>query len=127
MLQYLYGMNEFGDDSEQDWKELCDAADGFGIPSLREHATNKLEAYLQGLLESSESGREFDLFIEEVRDLLQTTDEKSAATEVMARLTYKHFSELRKHERFDDLTDDYPWFSRAMLDYAAREGMSGPA
>lgn len=127
MLQYIYGMNEFGDDSEEDWKELCDAADGFGIPSLREHATQKLEAYLQGLLESSGSGCEVDDFIREVRDLLETTNEKSAATEVMARLTYKHFSELRKHERFNSLTDDYPWFLRAMLDYAAREGSLGPA
>ncbi len=49
----------------------------------------------------------------------------SEAIELTAKLTCKHLTDLRKHEAFNELTDKYPEFLRAVLNHAAREGMLG--
>jgi hypothetical protein len=106
-----------------DWRSLCDVADKFGIPSLRKTAVPKMEVYLEGLLKAGLPGT-MD-FVWEVRNIYELGSHKdSTAIEVAAKLTWRNFAELRKREDFQELTDKHPEFLRAVLDHAARDGVS---
>lgn len=134
VLRYLYGVPTSPEDEHADiiapmnWRELCGVVDKFGIPSLRKSAIAKLEVHLKDLLEQGLSGDQnaIDDFVWEVQNIYRPGNIKdSGAIELTAKLTCKHFTDLRKHEGFNDLTDEYPEFLRAVLDHAAHEGLLG--
>jgi hypothetical protein len=158
MLRHLYGLDIFREDSDDssnqdhdsygldmfygysddvsildhDWVGLCDAAEGFGITSLRKKTVQRLEAYLGGLLQvglsqfaqDTEDYTSMEQFVQVVETIQDSKDgETTAAFQVAAKLCCKHFTALRKHHIFNALTDSCPKFVRAVMDYAAREGM----
>lgn len=134
VLRHLYGLSlgytdeDTGDIVTCDWMSVCDAADGFEIPSLRKHAMDMLEAPLQGLLNKgiSGDGSAIEEFVGEIVVIRDSADgEETSAMEVVVKLISRNFAELRKHEAFNDLTSEDPELSRAVLDYAAREGLLG--
>ena len=62
----------------------------------------------------------------EVREIYMSENYKDPeAIELAAKLTCKHLTLFRKHGAFNELTDRYPEFLRAVLNRAAREGMLG--
>lgn len=134
MLRYLYGVPTSLQEQHEDllgamhWRELFGVVNQFGIPSLRKSAMARLESHLEDLLKQGFSGGQKSIghFVWEVRQIYISENYKdSEATELTAKLTCKHFVALREHEAFNDLTDQYPEYSRTVLDHAAREGMLG--
>jgi hypothetical protein len=139
VLRHLYGLDNFHRDSDDlsddlsnqshDCKGLCDAADGFGIVGLQKQTMERLDAYLQGLLqkglsEDVEDYASIEKFVAEaqtIHDLME--GRTNAAFQVAAKLCCRHFTALRKHDMFSDLTIDCPRFFRAVLDYAVSEGL----
>lgn len=88
----------------------------------------KLESHFEDLLKQGLSGdkENIDYFVWEVRMIYMSEDNKdSGAVELTAKLTCKNSASLRKHDAFNEVTDRYPEFLRAVLDHAAREGMLG--
>lgn len=119
VLRYLYGVPTFPDDEHEDliaamhWRELSGVVSKFGVPSLRKSAMARLEIHLEDLLKQGFSGdrESIDYFVSEVREIYMSENYKdSEAIELTAKLTCKHFKDLRKHEAFNDLTDRYPEF-----------------
>lgn len=131
-MRYLYDAPTSPEDEDKDviaamdWRELRGVSNQFGISSLRKSAMVKLEVYLEDLLQQGLSGDEngIDDFVWEVEDVYKNHKD-SEATELIAKLTCKNFANLRKHEAFNELTDKYPEFLRAVLDHAAHDGMLG--
>jgi hypothetical protein len=131
VLRYLYGVPATTKDKEKDtittmdFRTLCDVANEFGIPSLRKTAVPKMEVYSGGLLEKEVSGTKTGLgdFVFIVRHMYESDIRKDPmAFEMVAKLMWKNFAELRKYWDSNDLMDEHPEFMRAVLDYAAREG-----
>lgn len=132
VLRHLYELPVVQESSDGNvsatypWKDLCDAAEGFGIPSLRGHAMDRLEAVLTGLLNKGFNEDEIGIrhFVKEALTIHQSAEEgHTAAVELMAKQCCKHFAELRKHEVFNEVVEECPEFFRTILDYAAREGL----
>jgi hypothetical protein len=87
-----------------------------------------MEVYFEGLLKKEASGTKTGLgdFVFMVRHMYESDIRKDPmAFEMVAKLMWKNFAELRKHWDSTDLMDEYPEFMRAVLDYAAREGTLG--
>jgi hypothetical protein len=131
-LEILHGYNPDLSIQYYDWVGLCHAADGFGITSLRKKTVQRLEAYLGGLLQvglsqfaqDTEDYTSMEQFVQVVETIQDSKDgETTAVFEVVAKLCCKHFTALRNHHIFNALTDSCPNFFRAVMDYAAREGM----
>jgi hypothetical protein len=88
----------------------------------------KLGIHLGDQLKQGFSGDQKSIayFVWEVREIYVSENYKdSEAIELTAKLTCKNLANLRKHEAFNDLTNKYPEFLRAVLDRAVREGMLG--
>jgi hypothetical protein len=134
LLRYLYGVPASSKDKDKDtiatmdFRTLCDVSNESSIPSLRKTAVPKMEVYFEGLLKKEASGTKTGLgdFVFMVRHMYESDIRKDPmAFEMVAKLMWKNFAELRKHWDSTDLMDEYPEFMRAVLDYAAREGTLG--
>jgi hypothetical protein len=94
---------------------------------LKEKTMDRLEAYLQGLLEKglfedAEDDSSVLEFVEEVQTIHDSMGgETTAAFQVAAKLCCKHFTRLPKHEFFNELTSQCPDFFRTVLDNVVSE------
>jgi hypothetical protein len=136
VLRHLYGLSWFEDFNEAqemagtDWVDLCDAAEGFEVPSLRKYIKDKLEARLESLLVKGLPGPEvaMERFVTLITDIYKAeVGERTAVMEVIAKMITKYHPALCKHATFGDLMEeslgDCSRFFGSVADYAAREGL----
>jgi hypothetical protein len=81
----------------------------------------------KGLSEDAEDDSSIPHFVTEVQTIHDSMDgETTAAFQVAAKLCCKHFTALRKHDIFNELSSDCPDFFRTVLDYVISEGLLAP-
>ena len=125
MLRYLYGLPLCAESEQMGalaLREMCDAADGFGIPSLHQHALEKLEEMLNGHLQvegvkpadgvplpPGYQDNNIGPFLFELDSLLTADDEDSfdgdtysEVMQVAVKVCYEHFEILRQSSEFHD-------------------------
>lgn len=133
VFEYLYGMPVFAnhDASAEDWADLHKAANGFEIPRLSKLALDNLERSLRSLLRyvNGEAVPEFHnldvwRFVKAVQHIhkgsgREDLDEMAAAHRLAVVICCEHYSALRKHRSFNQLTELHPRFVRSVLDFLA--------
>lgn len=141
VIRYIYGLPLFDEEevSEENtassdrlrlWKDLCRAAEGFGIPSLHTLAVDKYRQLLEQLLSDTAHGLPGDKryvaqFLGEAEAIYKADNvaEKSASAQsLIAKLCCKHFTDLSKLNSFGLFSEEHPKLLRGMVDYAARHG-----
>lgn len=136
VLRHLYGLPWFEDFSEAreitgvHWVDLCDAAEGFEVPTLRKYIKDKLEERLEYLLVKALPGAEVAMehFVKLITDIYKAEiGERTAALEVIATLITRYHPKLCKHVTFADLMEellgDCTSFYGSVVDYAVRGGI----
>lgn len=125
----------------KDWVRLCDAAEGFEIPDLRQLALGKIEEALnaqvleldvdaklaesKGIVKAEDSSDDEEdesavsQFVSNVEFIHEEAVRGDTAAKVLAvRMCCQHFTRLRKQEAFNSFTE-WPGFIRSMLDHVA--------
>lgn len=134
VLRQIYGWSWFYDYADEhgvtghDWHNFFDAADGFGVPSMRNHTMNCLEAHLRDPLRKGLSGDETAMqrLAAQITEMHETADGKeTAAIEIAAKLIWKNYTELSKHDIFVDAMEECSGFFKSVLDCAVSDGLVG--
>jgi hypothetical protein len=138
LLRYLYGLplceaNEHLD--AYTLGSLCEAAEGFGIDDLLEHALRKLEDLIVGLLDGiavdgDSSSQTVDLdqrlepFIKQLRNVLKLegVDSDNEVPRITTKVCYTHFTILGRSRDFQKLCNQHPSLLWDMLHYSTSHG-----
>lgn len=141
ILDYIYGMppdfqdcNRILSPQPGHWRGLFEAAEGFGIPSLRKLIFDKLVPHLRQLLVNVGDGdmTSLDQFVDEVQYIHDmATDEANgygmpgenlgAVRDVAVQLCCEHYEKLYSYGPFIQVGIESPDIYRRMVAYFARD------